>query len=119
MKKYKINLNGKSYEVEVEELEIGAPAPSKKVQEAATEKTVNNAPASSGELEDITAPMPGNILDVKVKVGDKVKTGDTLVILEAMKLENEIVAPRDGVVAAINTSKGTAVVLGDALVSLK
>lgn len=119
MKKYKINLNGKSYEVEVEELEIGAPVPRKNVQEVAADKAVNNVPKSSRGVEDVTAPMPGNIIDVKVGVGDKVKAGDTLVILEAMKLENEIVAPRDGIVSNINTSKGATVVLGDTLVSLK
>lgn len=119
MKKYKINLNGKSYEVEVEELEIGAPAPSKNVEERVTDKVESNIPKSSGNVEEITAPMPGNIVEVKVNVGDKVKAGDTLVVLEAMKLENEIVAPRDGVVVDVSTSKGATVVLGDKLVSLK
>ena len=62
--------------------------------------------------------MPGNILDVKVKAGDSVKAGDVLVILEAMKMENEIVAPQDGTVASINVNKGDTVNSGDVLVSM-
>ena len=63
--------------------------------------------------------MPGTILDVKVKVGDSVKYGDVLLILEAMKMENEIYAPSDGVVASVNVSAGAAVNAGDVLVTLK
>ena len=62
--------------------------------------------------------MPGNILDVKVKAGDSVKAGDVLVILEAMKMENEIVAPQDGTVASVNVNKGDTVNSGDTLVSM-
>ncbi|MEE3402259.1 MAG: biotin/lipoyl-containing protein [Candidatus Enteromonas sp.] len=67
------------------------------------------APAASGKGEPVLAPMQGNILNVMVKVGDSVKAGQTIIILEAMKLENEIKAPRDGVVSSIAVSKGQAV----------
>ena len=66
----------------------------------------------------VTAPMPGNILDVKAAVGASVKAGDVLCILEAMKMENEIVAPQDGTVASVNCRKGDVVNVGDLLVSL-
>ncbi len=75
------------------------------------------APAAAGAVE-VKAPMPGNILDVKVKAGASVKAGDVLVILEAMKMENEIVAPQDGTVASINVNKGDTVNSGDVLVSM-
>ncbi|MEG0339227.1 MAG: biotin/lipoyl-containing protein [Oscillospiraceae bacterium] len=78
------------------------------------------APAPSGATGavKVTSPMPGNILDVKVTVGAAVKAGDTLCILEAMKMENEIVAPQDGTVASISCAKGDVVNVGDLLVSL-
>ena len=75
------------------------------------------APAAAGAVE-VKAPMPGNILDVKVAAGASVKAGDVLVILEAMKMENEIVAPQDGTVASINVHKGDTVNSGDTLVSM-
>ena len=68
--------------------------------------------------ETIAAPMPGNILDVRVKPGDSVKAGDTLVVLEAMKMENEISAPQDGTIASVNVAKGDTVGSGDLLCSL-
>ena len=64
------------------------------------------------------APMPGNILDVKVKAGDSVKAGDTLLILEAMKMENEISAPQDGTIASVNVRKGDVVNSGDPLITM-
>ncbi|HZX46742.1 MAG TPA: biotin/lipoyl-containing protein, partial [Clostridia bacterium] len=75
-------------------------------------------PAPAG-AQTITAPMPGTVLDVKVKEGQSVKQGDVLVILEAMKMENEIFAPADGTVASVNVSAGASVNAGDVLVSLK
>ena len=66
----------------------------------------------------VNAPMPGNILDVRVKPGDSVKAGDTLVVLEAMKMENEISAPQDGTIASVNVAKGDTVGSGDLLCSL-
>lgn len=118
MEKYKISLNNKVYEVVVEKLEIGADAPAKE------EKAPVNSAPKAAEIptvgsDDITAPIPGGVFDIKVKVGDIVKSGQTLLIIEAMKLENEIVAPRDGKITAVNVSKGDTVVLGDRLISLK
>lgn len=116
MKNYRIKFNDKVYEVEVEELAIGSAAPTKAPVKESAPKAPQNT--SNGGGEEITAPMPGNIIDIKVNVGDSVKSGQVLVILEAMKLENEIVAPRDGVVKAINTSKGSVVELGNSLITL-
>ena len=76
------------------------------------------APAGAAGAGTVKAPMPGNILDVKVAAGASVKAGDVLVILEAMKMENEIVAPQDGTVASINVNKGDTVNSGDVLVSM-
>lgn len=76
-----------------------------------------NASAPEGAVK-ITAPMPGTILDIVVKPGDEVKRGDILLILEAMKMENEIVSPQDGVIASVNTLKGESVNSGDLLVSI-
>ena len=107
--KYKVTLNGRTYEVEVEagkamlvdEYEAYAPAP---------------APAALAAGEAVAAPMPGNILKVEVKQGDAVKAGQILVILEAMKMENEIVSPKDGTVAQVVTKVGDKVDTGAALV---
>jgi biotin carboxyl carrier protein len=118
MEKYKISLNGKVYEVEVEKLEIGAEAPVKeeKTQANNTPKVAEATPTGS---EDVTAPIPGGIWEIKVKVGDIVKAGQVLVVIEAMKLENEIVSPKDGKITAINVAKGDTVALGDKLVSIQ
>ncbi len=99
MKKYRVTVNGTAYEVELEELTGAAPAPAA-------------APAGG---EQVTSPMPGTILDVKVSQGASVKKGDVLMILEAMKMENEIMCPCDGKVASINAAKGTAVESGTLL----
>ena len=105
MRKFIVNVNGSSYEVEVEEIAAGAAPAAAPVQAAAGQ-------------ESVEAPMPGNIMDVRVKVGDVVKSGDVLAILEAMKMENEIMAPRDGKVVAVNVAKGATVNSGDVLVVL-
>ncbi|MBQ3479472.1 MAG: acetyl-CoA carboxylase biotin carboxyl carrier protein subunit, partial [Clostridia bacterium] len=76
------------------------------------------AAAAPAGAEAIKAPMPGNINAVNVSNGQSVKKGDVLVILEAMKMENEIMAPRDGVVASVNVTKGATVNTGDVLLSL-
>ena len=101
MKKYKVTVNGVAYEVELEELTGAAPA--------APAAPVAAAPAGG---EQVTAPMPGTILSVNVTQGAAVKKGDVLMVLEAMKMENEIMCPCDGKVASINTSKGAAVESG-------
>ena len=123
MKYYNISVNGVAYSVSVEETAAGAApvapaaAPAPKAAPAPAAAAAPAAPASAGAVE-VKAPMPGNILDVKVAAGASVKAGDVLVILEAMKMENEIVAPQDGTVASINVNKGDTVNSGDVLVSM-
>ena len=107
MKKYKVNVNGTAYEVEIEEM-TGAPAAAPVAAPAA-------APAAPAVGERISSPMPGNILDVRVAVGQSVKKGDVLMILEAMKMENEIMCPCDGKVISVNVTKGTTVESGTLL----
>ena len=126
MRKFIVNVNGNSYEVEVEEVGAGvsapaaAPAPAAaaapKAAPAAAPKAAPKAAAPVGGTP-VKAPMPGNILDIKVQSGASVKSGDVLIILEAMKMENEIVAPSDGTVTVV-TTKGAAVNTGDVLVTL-
>ena len=121
MRTFNITVNGKTYEVEVEEVGAASTAPvslpepkaAAPVEKAAAPKAA--APAGAAVVK---APMPGTILDVKVSVGQQIKKGDVLVILEAMKMENEIVADQDGTVASVNTTKGASVNSGDVLVSL-
>jgi len=113
MKHFNITVNGAAYDVTVEELAAGA-AP---VAAAPAAPKAAPAPAAAGAVS-VKAPMPGNILDVKVSVGAAVKAGQVLVILEAMKMENEIVAPQDGTVAGINCAKGETVNVDDVLVTL-
>ena len=123
MKYYNITVNGVAYSVSVEETAAGAApvaaAPAAPVAPKAAPAPAA-APKAAGAAGAVTvkAPMPGNILDVKVAAGASVKAGDVLVILEAMKMENEIVAPQDGTVASINVNKGDTVNSGDVLVSM-
>jgi glutaconyl-CoA/methylmalonyl-CoA decarboxylase subunit gamma len=122
MSKYIVTLNNKTYEVEVEngeailldEYESYAPAavPAAPLAPAAAPVAVTSAAAAPVSLaagETVAAPLPGNILDIKVAQGASVKAGDVIIILEAMKMENEIVAPKDGVIAQIVVSKGNTV----------
>ncbi len=126
--KYKVTLNGKTYEVEVEagkailldEYEALAPAPSAPAApaNAPVAPAATPAPAPAVSLaagETVESPMPGNILSVNVNQGDKVKEGQVLAILEAMKMENEIPAPKDGTIVQIVTSKGAVVETGSPL----
>ena len=117
MRKYRVTVNGTVYEVELEEITgavpAAAPAP-------AAEKPAAPAPAApAGEGERITSPMPGTILAVNVTPGQSVKKGDVLMILEAMKMENEIMCPRDGVVGSVQAAKGAAVESGTLLCVLQ
>ena len=109
MKKYRVNVNGTVYEVELEEITGGAAAAAAPV---ATPAAPASAPAGG---EQITSPMPGNILSVNVSAGDTVKKGQVLMILEAMKMENEIMSPCDGKVASVSVAKGAAVESGTLL----
>ena len=110
MKKYRVTVNGTVYEIELEELIGTAPAPA-----AAAPAAPAPAAAAPEGGEQVTAPMPGTILSINVAAGDTVKRGQVLMILEAMKMENEIMCPCDGKVASVNTSKGDAVESGTLL----
>lgn len=112
MKKYRVTVNGTAYEIELEELTGPAPSAAPVSTPAPAAAPVSAAPADG---EQITAPMPGTILSVNVAVGDAVKKGQVLMILEAMKMENEIMCPCDGKVVSVNTSKGAAVESGSLL----
>lgn len=105
MKKYKVNVNGTVYEVAIEVMDGAAPVA------AAPAAAPAPAPAAAAPAggEKVSAPMPGTILDVRVSNGASVKKGDILFILEAMKMENEIMAPCDGTAASVSVTKGTAV----------
>ena len=119
MKYYNITVNGVAYSVSVEETAAGAaPAAPAAPKAAPAPAAAPKAAAGAAGAVAVKAPMPGNILDVKVAAGASVKAGDVLVILEAMKMENEIVAPQDGTVASVNVNKGDTVNSGDVLVSM-
>ncbi len=133
--KYVVTLNGKNYEVDVTETDaivtgitevpvmvaaapavaapVVAPAEAPKAEEAPAAPAAPAAPTASGT--QVKAPMPGSILAVKVSAGQAVKAGDVLIVLEAMKMENDIVAPCDGTVKEIVVTKGTTVNTDDVL----
>ncbi len=118
MRKFIVNVNGNSYEVEVEEVGgVSAPAAAPVAAPAIAPAAAPKAPAAPAGGTPVKAPMPGNVLDIKVSNGQAVKQGDVLVILEAMKMENEISAPCDGTVTVV-ASKGATVNTGDVLVTL-
>ena len=117
MKAYKVNVNGNVYEITLEVIDKAdikqptAPAP------AAAPAPVAATPAPAG-AQTISAPMPGTILKVNVSNGQAVKKGDVLMVLEAMKMENEILAPNDGTVSSVNVAQGASVEAGTVLCSL-
>ena len=113
MKKYRVTVNGTVYEIELEEL-TGA-APSAPAAPAAAAPAAPAAAAAPAGGEQVTSPMPGTILSINVVAGDTVKRGQVLMILEAMKMENEIMCPCDGKVVSVNTSKGSSVESGTLL----
>ncbi|MBQ6052053.1 MAG: biotin/lipoyl-binding protein [Clostridia bacterium] len=124
MRKFNITVNGKTYEVVVEETGVSsapAQAPSAPVQTASPEPAKQEAPAPVSVPADgttISAPMPGTILKVNVEKGASVKKGDVLLVLEAMKMENDIQSPVDGTVIAVQASKGASVDTGAPLVTI-
>lgn len=128
MKQYTITVNGNTYDVQVEESTTTATPVAAPVQAPVAKSTPVVAPtpkaaspalsAAPAGAKQIKSPMPGTIVKVNVKVGDTVKSGTLLCILEAMKMENEIFASSDGKVAAISVSQGATVNTGDVLVSI-
>lgn len=117
MKNYRITVNGTSYDVTVEELSGGA-APAAAPVPAAAPAPSKAAPAGGAGSIKVSSPMPGKILAVKANVGDSVKKGQVILILEAMKMENEVVAPEDGTIASIDVTVGASVESGDTLATL-
>ena len=133
--KYVATLNGKKYEIEIERVDgykpldrgaaavasapiiAAAPAPVAAAPAPAPVAAPAPAPAAAGG-QSVDAPMPGKILDIKVKVGDAVSFGQCVVVMEAMKMETEIVAPAAGTIASINVSNGDTVDTGAVLVTL-
>ena len=121
MKKYNITVNGTTYEVIVEEVDNvdsvatctspAVPAPTTKAAPKIS------TPAANGSTP-ITAPMPGTILDVKVSLGQSIRKGDVICVLEAMKMENDIPSPQDGTVASVNVQKGSNVNANDVIITL-
>ncbi|MBR1735778.1 MAG: acetyl-CoA carboxylase biotin carboxyl carrier protein subunit [Firmicutes bacterium] len=127
MKNFIVTVNGNTYDVAVEEVAAGtvpvsqaaptpAAAPAPKTAEPKKE-TKSSKPSVSGGTP-VKAPMPGNVFDIKVNVGDKVEENQIVVVLEAMKMENEIVTPNAGTVASIDVNKGDSVNSGDVLVTI-
>ncbi len=123
MKNYRITVNGNTYDVQVEELNGAVATKAPTVTQAtpvaaptpAAAPTATPAPEGSAK---VTSPMPGNILDIKVNVGDRVEANQCVVVLEAMKMENEIVTPSAGTVASVNVTKGQTVASGDVLITV-
>lgn len=130
MKYYSITVNGNTYNVSVEEGIAAAPAAASTPAPAAPkasaapapapEKPAAPAPAPAGTVGSfkVSSPMPGKIVSVKASVGQTLKKGDVILILEAMKMENEIVASQDGTVASINVTTGQSVEAGNLLATL-
>lgn len=125
MRKFIVNVNGNSYEVEVEEVgaapsavasaPVAAPVVAAPAQAPAAASAPKAAAPAGGTA--VNAPMPGTIVDIKVSNGAAVKKGDLLLVMEAMKMENEIFSPADGTVTVV-TSKGASVNSGDVLITL-
>ena len=112
IKTYNVKLNGKVYEVEIEEVKAG-----QKPTMSATPAAAAPA-ASTGGGQAVEAPLQGSMFNILVKEGQAVKKGDVLAVLEAMKMENEIIAPVDGTVSAIHVEKGQNVNLGDTILEI-
>jgi Acetyl/propionyl-CoA carboxylase, alpha subunit len=121
LRKFRVKLNEKEYIVEMEE--VGNPSGTTfEVPQASPVAQTQVSNTNSENVEGgttIEAPMPGNILDIKVNLGDKVETNQVLLVLEAMKMENNIVAPHAGVVVAISAVKGSTIDVGETMIVIK
>ena len=118
MRNFIVNVNGTTYQISVEEIDGTAAQKAAPAPAAAPAAAPAPAAKPSAGGNAVSSPMPGNILAVNYKAGDRVKSGDTVMILEAMKMENEIVAPEDGTVASVNVGVGDSVEAGDTLATL-
>lgn len=116
MKSFRITVNGNTYDVDVEEIKHGG-APRMSAPAPAPVAAAPAAGVSSGTVK-IEAPMQGKIVSVKVSEGEMVNSGDVVAILEAMKMENEIVASESGTVASVNVAAGQSVDVGDLIITL-
>ena len=118
MKRYTITVNGNAYDVTVDEADGSAAPVAALAPKMAAPAKKAAAPAGAQGNATVNAPMNGTIVDVKVKVGDKVTNGTVIAVLEAMKMENDIVSDKDGVVASVNVNKGDAVETGAVVATL-
>ncbi|WP_016775737.1 biotin/lipoyl-containing protein [Anaerophaga thermohalophila] len=127
MKKYLITVNEKQYEVEVEEVKANAAGAFQTLRSAPKLKsgvTPNQIKSSSPKAtpkggHQITAPMPGSVYKILVAPGDEVKKGQTLLVFEAMKMENDLTSPADGKISAVNVTEGDAIAVGDVLIVIE
>lgn len=120
MKKYKVNVNGQTYEITLEECDVkdaSAPTSAPAASAAPAAPAAPSAAPAAGSAA-ISCPMPGTVLAVNVTNGAQVKKGDVLFVLEAMKMENEIMAPKDGVVSGVSVAKGSSVETGAVLCTI-
>lgn len=119
MKRYNITVNGTAYDVTVEEADLGAaPAAAAAPKAAPKAAAPKAAPTGAQGGVKIEAPMPGTVVDVKLKVGDKVTNGTVIAVIEAMKMENDIPATCDGTIASINVAKGDSVNTGTLIATI-
>ena len=120
MRKFQVTVNGNTYEVDVEEVGVGASIATPVVQVAApvAQKAAPVPVAVPAGTEKVVAPMPGKIVDVKVSVGQEIKEGDLVAILEAMKMENEVFATASGKVASVNVTSGAMVESQDVIITV-
>jgi biotin carboxyl carrier protein len=120
MRKFLVKVNNQQFEVELEEIKSARPSerPAEKIAKPSANGNVA-ASSASANGEKVVAPMPGNILKVNVNKGDTVKRGQVLLVLEAMKMENEITAPADGKVADVKVEKGQCISAGDVMIVIE